>query len=181
MGGANDVEALMGRVRAGCPRAAQEVFDRYSDAVRRVVRRVLRDRLRAKYDSTDFVQSVWASFFLTPPERYNFDTPQQLVNFLSKVAFHNNVRVGDRTCRVIESVHPTKKTGFLFHMVKVYIDNEHNLPIRFEAYDGSSLGPWKSIRRVGAPGSLRRWRAEPLGRTDPRDSPNSKARTIACR
>src|SRR5205823_10333892 len=96
MGGANDFEALMGRVRAGCPRAAQEVFDRYSDAVRRVVRRVLRDRLRAKYDSTDFVQSVWASFFLTPPERYNFDTPQQLVNFLSKVAFHKVVDEGRR-------------------------------------------------------------------------------------
>jgi RNA polymerase sigma factor (sigma-70 family) len=96
MDGATEFESLMGRVRAGCPRAAQEVFDRYSDAVRRVVRRALRQRMRARYDSHDFLQSVWASFFLTPPEQYTFDTPEALVRFLSRVAFHKVVDEGRR-------------------------------------------------------------------------------------
>jgi hypothetical protein len=53
----------------------------------------------------------------------------------SRIAFHANVRVGNHPCTVIESVHPRKRPGFLFYMVKLYIDHEHGLPIRFEAYD----------------------------------------------
>lgn len=53
----------------------------------------------------------------------------------SRVVMHPSMRVGGRPCSMIESVHPTKQPGFMFHMVKVYIDKEHNLPIRFEAYD----------------------------------------------
>jgi hypothetical protein len=53
----------------------------------------------------------------------------------SLVSIHHDVRVGDRTCTMIEAVHPKKKAEFLFHSVKLYIDHEHGLPIRFEAYD----------------------------------------------
>ncbi len=53
----------------------------------------------------------------------------------SIVVMHRNAKVGNRSCLMIESVHPKKQPGFLFHMVKVYIDHELNLPIRFEAYD----------------------------------------------
>ncbi|MDB5351880.1 MAG: hypothetical protein JWN86_3127 [Planctomycetota bacterium] len=53
----------------------------------------------------------------------------------SLVIMHHNAKVGNRTCLMIESVHPKKQPGFLFHMVKVYVDLELNLPIRFEAYD----------------------------------------------
>ncbi len=53
----------------------------------------------------------------------------------SVVTMHGNLKVGDRRVFVIESVHPRKNPGFLYHKVKVYIDTELNLPIRFEAYD----------------------------------------------
>ncbi len=53
----------------------------------------------------------------------------------SRVIFYPDSRVGDRSCLMIESIHPRKRDDFLFHMVKVYIDKEHDLPIRFEAYD----------------------------------------------
>lgn len=53
----------------------------------------------------------------------------------SRVTFHKDVRVGNRPCTMIESVHPEKHPSYLFHMVKLYIDHEHGLPIRFEAYD----------------------------------------------
>jgi hypothetical protein len=43
--------------------------------------------------------------------------------------------VGERECTMIESTHPRRKGDFLFHKVRLYIDKELGLPIRFEAYD----------------------------------------------
>lgn len=53
----------------------------------------------------------------------------------SVVTIHTRARVGDRPCTMIESVHPDQEPAFLYHMVKLYIDDELGLPIRFEAYD----------------------------------------------
>jgi RNA polymerase sigma-70 factor (ECF subfamily) len=75
-------------VRGGCPGAAREVFDRYSGHVQRVVRRALHQKLRRQYDSVDFLQSVWASFFQVPAERYTFANPEELMRFLSQVAYN---------------------------------------------------------------------------------------------
>jgi RNA polymerase sigma-70 factor (ECF subfamily) len=86
-----DFEQLMERVRAGSQEAAQELLERYSDPIRRVVRRHLHRRLRRQFDSLDFVQSVWASFFQLPAERYSFPTPKALVAFLSQVAYNKVV------------------------------------------------------------------------------------------
>jgi RNA polymerase sigma factor (sigma-70 family) len=83
-----EFEQLMRRVRSGCPRAAQEVFDLYSEHVRRVIRRRLHQRLRSQYDSVDFNQSVWASFFQISPEQYTFATPDDLIAFLSRLALN---------------------------------------------------------------------------------------------
>lgn len=64
----------------------------------------------------------------------------------SVVTIHRNAHVGDRPCTLIESEHPKPHPSYLFHKVKVYIDQEYNLPIRFEAYD------WPA--RPGAPAEL---------------------------
>jgi hypothetical protein len=53
----------------------------------------------------------------------------------SVLAFHDDARVGNRRCTMIESVHPRRGPNFLFHKVRLYIDQEFGLPIRFEAYD----------------------------------------------
>ncbi len=58
----------------------------------------------------------------------------------SQVTIHHNAQVGTRTCTMIESKHPEYHPDYLFHMVKVYIDQEHHLPIRFEAYDWPRQG-----------------------------------------
>jgi RNA polymerase sigma-70 factor (ECF subfamily) len=84
---------LMQRVRAGDPRAAEEVLERYKEPVLRVVRRYLHQRLRTQYDSVDILQTVWASFFQVPPERYTFETPEALIKFLSQMAHHKAVNV----------------------------------------------------------------------------------------
>jgi RNA polymerase sigma-70 factor (ECF subfamily) len=77
---------LMERVRTGNEDAAREVFERYGPRVRMVVRYHLEQRLRRRYDSDDCAQSVWASFFHCPRERYTFRTPEELVNFLATLA-----------------------------------------------------------------------------------------------
>ena len=42
--------------------------------------------LRSKFDSVDFVQAVWASFFAKVPRRQGFDHPQALMAFLVTLA-----------------------------------------------------------------------------------------------
>jgi hypothetical protein len=53
----------------------------------------------------------------------------------SKIDFRDDMVIGERPCTMIESTHPERRACFLFHKVRVFIDREINLPIRFEAYD----------------------------------------------
>jgi hypothetical protein len=53
----------------------------------------------------------------------------------SQIAFDHTMRIGQHDCTMIESVHPLPHPNYLFHKVRLYIDHEHGLPIRFEAYD----------------------------------------------
>jgi RNA polymerase sigma-70 factor (ECF subfamily) len=86
-------DELMSRVRAGDPEAAGEMYERYGHHIRRIVRSRLHRRLRKQYDSLDFVQSVWAVFIQIPPERRRFDTPDDLVGFLARLACNKIVDV----------------------------------------------------------------------------------------
>jgi hypothetical protein len=43
--------------------------------------------------------------------------------------------VGDRSCTCIEVSHPTRRTEFRYHLTRLYVDNELNLPIHYESYD----------------------------------------------
>lgn len=54
------LEALLGRMRAGDSEATEQVLLTHEPLLRRLVRRHLSRRLRAKFDSLDVVQSVWA-------------------------------------------------------------------------------------------------------------------------
>jgi RNA polymerase sigma factor (sigma-70 family) len=78
--------ALMQRVCAGSQSAARELVERYGTHILRIVRRNLNRKLRTKFDSADFVQAVWASFFALPLDRYNFDQSEALVGFLFHLA-----------------------------------------------------------------------------------------------
>jgi RNA polymerase sigma factor (sigma-70 family) len=95
-------QELMARVRTGSPEAARELFDRYGEHVRRVVRRKLHQRLRSQYDSLDFQQAVWASFFTGAPVQHLFATPEELMAFLARMAYNKVVdafRKGLQTAR----------------------------------------------------------------------------------
>jgi RNA polymerase sigma factor (sigma-70 family) len=91
--------SLMRQIREGSETATRELVVDYGSCILRVVRRRLKSTLRSKFDSQDFVQAVWASFFAFQPGRYRFDRPEDLVAFLSEMARNKVVEaVRQRLC-----------------------------------------------------------------------------------
>lgn len=77
---------LMQRVREGDQEAAWTLLETYGRFVLHVVRQHLSPQLRSKFDSMDFVQNVWASFFREPEAIRDFSHPKDLVNYLRAMA-----------------------------------------------------------------------------------------------
>src|SRR5262245_28203038 len=77
---------LMRRVQEGDEQAAEELYECYRESILREVRRRLHQRLRSRFDSCDFVQSVLKSFFGRVTKTCQFDSPQALVAYLKKMA-----------------------------------------------------------------------------------------------
>jgi len=50
------------------------------------------------------------------------------------VQFCKNGTLGDRPCVCIQVVHPIPRREFRFHLARIYVDRELNLPIRYESY-----------------------------------------------
>jgi len=51
------------------------------------------------------------------------------------LAFNPRMRLGSRPCLLIEAVHPVKKPEYYTHKVRLFIDAELGIPVRYEAYD----------------------------------------------
>jgi len=81
-----EFEMQMTRVRAGSQRAVCALLERYKQPIFRAVRHRLHKELRSRYDSEDFVQSVWSSFFAIPPDEFDFKSPEALKAFLIDMA-----------------------------------------------------------------------------------------------
>ncbi len=86
----NEFRRLLKEVQDGSQAAACELIQRYGPHIVRVVRRRLSKQIRAKFDSFDFVQAVWASFFADPNQLVRFNHPEDLVGHLAALA-HNKV------------------------------------------------------------------------------------------
>ena len=82
---------LLQRAIDGCPDAAHALHAKYSDHIIRVVRGRLPRTLRSKFDSIDFAQDVWLSFYRAAPRE--FESPEHLLAFLTVVARHKVVDV----------------------------------------------------------------------------------------
>ena len=91
-----DFRGLLNRVKEGDDSAAWELVERYGEDIRNAVRRSLNQRLRPKFDSLDFVQLVWSSFFRKDTHAERFGCPEELVAYL--VAMARN-KVGMETRR----------------------------------------------------------------------------------
>jgi hypothetical protein len=51
-----------------------------------------------------------------------------------EVKFYKGAKVNDRTCTCIEVIHPQPRRNFLFHIVRIFVDDELNLVIRYASY-----------------------------------------------
>lgn len=76
----------MKRVNDGCDLAAVELLNLYGPQVCRVVRRRLNRLMRSKFDTNDFAQAVWMSFFANRDLIAKLQSPNELVALLSRVA-----------------------------------------------------------------------------------------------
>ena len=59
----DSLQTLLDQLNRGDDKAAEQVFRAYEPYLRKVVRRMLPDHLRPKFDSIDIVQSVWGDVF----------------------------------------------------------------------------------------------------------------------
>ena len=52
-----------------------------------------------------------------------------------EVKVFRNAKVNDRICTCLQFMHPVPRREFRYHLARIYVDDEYNLPIRYEAYD----------------------------------------------
>ncbi|HEX5271364.1 MAG TPA: RNA polymerase sigma factor [Gemmataceae bacterium] len=86
---ADPLDTLLEKLAVGDRRAAEEVFLAYEPYLRMVVRRHLSPGLRAKFDSADVVQSVWADVLVGFREAgWQFADAAHLRAFLIRLTRH---------------------------------------------------------------------------------------------
>jgi RNA polymerase sigma factor (sigma-70 family) len=77
----DELAELLRRAKAGENAAIRDFLERFEREVRTMVRCRLPKKLRSQYDSADFVQSVWQSFFVDSDSR-EFANVEHLRGFL---------------------------------------------------------------------------------------------------
>jgi RNA polymerase sigma factor (sigma-70 family) len=132
-GNEDEFRLLMDKVLAGNEEAASQLLKRYGPAVLEAVRRRLSKRLRSKFDSLDFVQDVWASFFANPPSEQRVLGPEMLVAFLTRVAQN---KVVDATRQRLQGVK---------HNVKLECSLDNSMPGGPEAVPAQQPTPSEAV------------------------------------
>ncbi len=51
------------------------------------------------------------------------------------VKFYQNAKLGETACLVVECSHPRPRKQFKFHLTRLFIDKQTNLPVRVENFD----------------------------------------------
>jgi RNA polymerase sigma-70 factor (ECF subfamily) len=86
---ADPIGALLDKLSSGDPKVVEQAFLAYEPYLRMMVRRKLPGRLRAKFDSVDVVQSVWADLLDGFRQaRWRFADAAHLRAFLVKATRH---------------------------------------------------------------------------------------------
>ena len=104
--GPGDIRELLTRIKNGDEEAARELLNRYESKVRLVVRRQLPRLLRSRFDSIDFLQSVWGSFFhriQTEPNDLNEE--ENLIAFLAWAARNKVIDEYRRAATQKQNIH----------------------------------------------------------------------------
>lgn len=102
----SDLAEFLRRIQSGDDAAARELLQKYEPEVRLVVRRQLPRLLRTRFDSLDFLQSVWGSFFRrmrdAPTE---FEDSRHLVAFLARAAKNKVIDEYRRAASLKQDMH----------------------------------------------------------------------------
>jgi RNA polymerase sigma-70 factor (ECF subfamily) len=105
------LEVLLDKLGQGDVAAAEQVFVRYEPYLRMLVRRQLSARLRAKFDSIDVVQSVWADLLHNFRESgWRFTDAAHLRAFLVKVTRNRFIDRIRQHKRALEREQPLNNT-----------------------------------------------------------------------
>jgi RNA polymerase sigma-70 factor (ECF subfamily) len=82
----DSLDALLARLNAGDEAAVKQLFIAFEPYMRMVIRRRIAGPLRAKFDSADVVQSVWADFVEgLSKSKWTFENLDQFRAFLVKM------------------------------------------------------------------------------------------------
>jgi RNA polymerase sigma-70 factor (ECF subfamily) len=104
---ADSLDILLHRLTRGETEAAEEVFLTFEPVLRIMVRRRLTPKLRAKFDSMDVVQSVWADVLKGfREEGWQFTNREHLRAYLAKVTYNHFVNSCRRHGRAMEREQP---------------------------------------------------------------------------
>ena len=52
-----------------------------------------------------------------------------------EVKYYEGAKINGRVCTMIEVIHPVPRRNFVFHLARIFVDKELNLPIRYESFD----------------------------------------------
>jgi RNA polymerase sigma-70 factor (ECF subfamily) len=108
----NSLDTLLDRLTHGDALAAEQVFLAYEPYLRMVVRRQLSSGLRAKFDSVDIVQSVWADLLIGFRDRHwTFQDADHLRAFLVKVTRNRFIDRLRQHAPAVEREHPLPDDG----------------------------------------------------------------------
>jgi RNA polymerase sigma-70 factor (ECF subfamily) len=106
------LDSLMERLTNGETEAAEKVFQTFEPVLRMMVRRRLTPRLRAKFDSMDVVQSVWADVLRGYREEgWQFTDREHLRAFLARVTYNHFINSCRRHGRALEFEQPFTGDG----------------------------------------------------------------------
>jgi len=76
------------RACEGSEDAIRELYETYGPHIQRAVRRSLNQKIQSKFDSFDFVQDAWISFFAEPDliRQFKDKDPKELLRYLARMA-----------------------------------------------------------------------------------------------
>lgn len=77
--------AAFEKLRSGSDEAIWSFIAEYGPAIRRIARRNMDRRMQSQFDSVDFVQMVWVSFFRHPREIRSFQRAADLHAYLGRM------------------------------------------------------------------------------------------------
>jgi RNA polymerase sigma factor (sigma-70 family) len=115
---AQPLDTLLEKLAAGDAAAAEQVFRAYEPYLRMVVRRHLSPELRAKFDSLDVVQSVWAHMLKDFRQAgWHFANRTHLRAFLVRLTRHRLIDYLRRHRRALEREQPLAKGRLEDHLL----------------------------------------------------------------